>query len=52
MMAHAKKHLPNAAALLLGFAIAIVFAPMVLATADWYAAVERRAQPAGYAAVE
>ena len=31
-----RKHAPNAAALLLGFAIAIVFAPLVLATADWY----------------
>jgi len=38
MMAHAKKQLPNAVALLLGFSIAIVFAPLVLATADWYAA--------------
>ncbi|MBK6786260.1 MAG: hypothetical protein IPG77_01040 [Betaproteobacteria bacterium] len=37
MMAHAKKQLPNAVALLLGFSIAIVFAPLVLATADWYA---------------
>ena len=36
MMAHAKKQLPNAVALLLGFSIAIVFAPIVLATADWY----------------
>ncbi|MBK7517938.1 MAG: hypothetical protein IPI51_20590 [Betaproteobacteria bacterium] len=34
MMAHAKKQLPNAVALLLGFAIAIVFAPLVLATAE------------------
>jgi len=38
MMAHAKKQLPNAIALLLGCSIAIVFAPLVLATADWYAA--------------
>ena len=38
MMAHAKKQLPSAVALLLGFSIAIVFAPLVLATADWYAA--------------
>ena len=38
MMAQAKKQLPNAVALLLGFSIAIVFAPLVLATADWYAA--------------
>lgn len=38
MMAHAKKQLPNAVALLLGLSIAIVFAPLVLATADWYAA--------------
>lgn len=36
MMAHAKKQLPNAIALLLGVFIAIVFAPIVLATADWY----------------
>ena len=36
MTAHAKKQLPNAVALLLGFSIAIVFAPLVLATADWY----------------
>ena len=36
MMVHAKKQLPNAVALLLGFSIAIVFAPIVLATADWY----------------
>ena len=36
MMAHAKKQLPNAIALLLGGFIAIVFAPIVLATADWY----------------
>ena len=38
MMAHAKKQLPSAVALLLGFSIAIVFAPLVLATADWYEA--------------
>lgn len=38
MIDHAKKYLPNVAALLAGFAIAIVFAPLVLATADWYAA--------------
>ena len=38
MMSHAKKQLPNAVALLLGFSIAIVFAPLVLATADWYEA--------------
>ena len=31
-----KRHLPNATAMLFGFAIAIVFAPIVLATADWY----------------
>jgi len=31
-----KRHLPNATAVLFGFAIAIVFAPIVLATADWY----------------
>ena len=37
MIAVAKKYTPNAVALLLGFAIAIVFAPLVLATADWYA---------------
>ncbi len=37
MIDHAKRYLPNAAAMLLGFAIAIVFAPLVLATADWYA---------------
>ena len=31
-----KRHLPNATAMLFGFVIAIVFAPIVLATADWY----------------
>ena len=31
-----KRHLPNATAMLFGFVIAIVFAPLVLATADWY----------------
>ncbi len=37
MIDHGKKYLPNVFALLAGFGIAIVFAPIVLATADWYA---------------
>lgn len=37
MITHAKKYLPNIAALVTGFTIAIIFAPIVLATADWYA---------------
>ena len=45
MMVHAKKQLPNAVALLLGFSIAIVFAPLVLATADWYAAWSAERNP-------
>jgi hypothetical protein len=36
VIAYAKAHATNVVALLLGFAIAIVFAPLVLATADWY----------------
>ena len=37
MITHAKKYLPNITALMTGFTIAIIFAPIVLATADWYA---------------
>ena len=37
MIAAVKKHVPTIIALLTGFAIAILFAPLVLATADWYA---------------
>ena len=36
MICTVTKHAPTAIALLAGFVVAIVFAPVVLATADWY----------------
>ena len=41
------KHAPTAIALLAGFVVAIVFAPVVLATADWYARWDEEHYPVG-----
>ena len=45
MIAAVKKHAPTAFALLAGFLVAIVFAPVVLATADWYARWDEENNP-------
>ena len=38
MIAVFKKHMATVTAMLTGFVVAVLFAPLVLATADWYAA--------------
>ena len=38
MIAVIKKHMATVTAMLTGFVVAVLFAPLVLATADWYAA--------------
>ena len=38
MIAVIKKHMATVIAMLTGFVVAVLFAPLVLATADWYAA--------------
>lgn len=45
MICTVTKHAPTAIALLAGFVVAIVFAPVVLATADWYARWDEEHNP-------